>query len=151
MEHVFKHEEEGNLREHGLPGWEGYLVSLHTERFCHRMEQPNLQASCSVHSSAQRCDGTDSRQFDGEMGEKDLFGTLPLLFSSGNFVGLKFPLLEVWHSVDDDPRNATSKVYNLGGGRRQKRPRSTGCTTYFVQQETHETRSNDRVVNPNVP
>jgi hypothetical protein len=67
-------------------------------------------------------DGTDSRQLDGEMGEEDLLGTLPLLLSGGNFVGLQFPLLEVWHGVDDDPRYATSKVYNLGVRRRQQTP-----------------------------
>lgn len=48
VEHVFKHKENGDLGDHGCPGWEGYLVSLHTKRFCHGVEQPNLTTSVSV-------------------------------------------------------------------------------------------------------
>lgn len=47
------------------------------------------------------------------MGEKDLLGTLPLFLGSRDLVGLQFPLLKVRHSVDDDPRNTTSEIYNL--------------------------------------
>lgn len=85
------------------------------------------------------------------MGEKNLLGTLPLLCRSRNLVWLEFPLLEVWNGVNDDPRNTASKVHNLGVSRRQKMLPSVGCTTYFVQQETHETGGDDRVLDPNVP
>lgn len=64
--------------------------------------------------------GTNSGQLDGEVGEKNLLGTLPLLGSGRHFVRLELPLLKVWNSVDDDPRNATSKVHNLGVSWREK-------------------------------
>lgn len=33
----------------------------------------------------------------------------------------------------------------------QRTSRRAECATYFMEQETHETGSNDRVVDPNVP
>lgn len=44
VEHVLEHEKDGDLWDHGLPGWKGYLVGLHTQRLCHGMEQPNLKS-----------------------------------------------------------------------------------------------------------
>lgn len=75
---------------------------------------------------------TDGGQFDSEMGEENLLGTFPLLSGGRNLVRLQFPLLEVWYSVDDDPRNAASKIYNLGAIRRQEIPPDARRGTYFV-------------------
>jgi len=44
VEHVFKHEKDGHLQEHGR----GHLVCLHTKRFSHGMEQPDLKALFSA-------------------------------------------------------------------------------------------------------
>ena len=56
---------------------------------------------------------TNSRQLNREMGEKNLFRALPLLRRGRNLVRLEFPPFKVWYGVDDDPRNAASKVNNL--------------------------------------
>ena len=105
--------------------------------------------SFSVHSTRQIGDGTDSGQLNGKVGEKDLLSTLPLLLRSRNFVGLEFPLLKVRNSVDDDPRNTAPKVYKLGAC--QRTPHNIKNATHLVKQETHETGSDDGVVDPNVP
>jgi hypothetical protein len=39
VEKIFKEEKEENLRCHGLDGGEGNLVSGHSEKFSHRLEQ----------------------------------------------------------------------------------------------------------------
>jgi len=46
------------------------------------------------------------------MRKEDLFGAFPLFLRSRNLVRLELPLLKVWESVDDDPRDAAAKVYN---------------------------------------
>jgi hypothetical protein len=48
------------------------------------------------------------------MGEKHLLGACPLLSSSRYFIGLELPLVEIRNRVDDDPRDAASKVDDLG-------------------------------------
>ena len=47
------------------------------------------------------------------MREEDLLGALPLLLSGRDLRGLELPLPEVRRRVDDDPWDATTKVYNL--------------------------------------
>lgn len=95
VEEVLKDEEECNLRSNGAQGRQGNLVGRHAESLSQGMEQPN------------------GGELDSEMREQDTLGTFPLLSSRRNLGGLKFPFPEVGDSVDDDPRNATTKVDNL--------------------------------------
>ena len=60
-----------------------------------------------------RMSNTYSGQLDGEVTEQNLSGAFPLLSRSRDFVWLQLPLAEVRNSVDDDPWDATTKVYNL--------------------------------------
>ena len=60
-----------------------------------------------------RTSNTYSGQLDGEVTEQNLSGAFPLLSRSRDFVWLQLPLAEVRNSVDDDPWDATTKVYNL--------------------------------------
>jgi len=52
-------------------------------------------------------------KFDREMRIQHELGTLPLLFWSRELVYLKLPLAKIWHGVNDNPGNATTKVYDL--------------------------------------
>lgn len=47
------------------------------------------------------------------MREQDLLRTFPLFLRCRNLCGLQLPLAEIWHSVDDDPWDATTKVHDL--------------------------------------
>ena len=47
------------------------------------------------------------------MREKNLFRALPLLRRGRNLVRLEFPPFKIGYGVDDDPRNAASKVDHL--------------------------------------
>jgi hypothetical protein len=95
MEHVLEEKEEEQLRQLCLPGREGDLPGGHADRLGDGVEEP------------------DGRGLDGEVGEEDLFGALPLLLRSRDFTRLELPPPEVRDGVDDDPGDATTKVDDL--------------------------------------
>jgi len=64
---VFKDEKNGDLVCHGIEGGEGD-TGFHAEEFGHGVEEPDLG------------------EFDGEVGDKDEFGALPLFGGRGNFL-----------------------------------------------------------------
>jgi hypothetical protein len=47
------------------------------------------------------------------MGEEDCLCALPLFLRRGHFLGLQLPLVKEWNGVDDNPRDATSKIDDL--------------------------------------
>jgi len=67
--------------------------------------------------SSERMIGTSnhaySRELDGKVGEQDHFRAFPLFLGSRNLIRLKFPLAEIWNSIDDNPRDGTSEVHKL--------------------------------------
>lgn len=67
MPGIFKNEKDGNLVSHGLPGWKRDACG-HAEKVSSWVEEPDL------------------RKFDGEVGEEDEFGALPLFGWSRYFV-----------------------------------------------------------------
>ena len=67
------------------------------------------------------------------MGHQHKLRALPLLLRRRDLRGLKFPLTEVWHRVDDYPWYASSKVHEL------------------MEDETHHTSRERRVAKPEVP
>lgn len=75
----------------------------------------------------------DSRELNREMREEHKLRALPLFLGARYLVRLQLPLAEVRHSVSNNPWNASSKVDN------------------FMHQETHQSRRNDRVPNPDIP
>lgn len=89
VEEVFEEEKEEDLGGHCLQRWEGDLVSLHSESFCSRMEEPNLHTTgyVSIQSGAV-AKKTYSWQFDGEMRKENLFCAGPLLCWCWHFVRL---------------------------------------------------------------
>lgn len=58
-------------------------------------------------------DSTYHWKFDHEVREENLLSTLPLFLRCRNLISLELPLSEVRNRVDDDPRDATPKVYEL--------------------------------------
>jgi hypothetical protein len=92
---VFKDKEAGHLKGSSLPVRERHLPGLHAKELCERVEEP------------------DTGELNSKVGEEDELGAFPLLFCGGDLVWLELPLPEVGNGVDDDPRDATTKIYNL--------------------------------------
>ena len=95
MEHVFKYKEEEDLGDDGLPAGEGHLPRRHAEELGHGVEEP------------------DDGELDGEMAEQDLLRARPLFGGRRDLVGLKLPLAEVGHGIDDDPWDSATEVHDL--------------------------------------
>lgn len=105
VEEVLKDEETSDLESHQGQGGKWDIVRGHTE------------------VGADRVEGEDKRSFASEMSEEDDFGTFPDLSVADEFAGLKLPLVKIRNSVDDQPRNSSTKVHDL------------------VHNETHDTGS----------
>jgi hypothetical protein len=52
-------------------------------------------------------------EFYSEVGIQNELGTRPLFFRRWHLIRLKLPLAKVWHGVNNNPGNATTKVDNL--------------------------------------
>ena len=123
---VLGHEEDGDLRGHGVPVREGDRGG-EAEELGDRVEEPDL------------------RQLDGEVGEEDEGGALPLLGGGGELAldrtisaaetpdgddartamargretyGLDLVPVEPWYHTDDDPGQGAAKVDDLVHGER---------------------------------
>ena len=57
---------------------------------------------------------THYRELYSKMGKKDTLCALPLILGGRNLVWLKLPPTEVRDGVNDDPRDATAEVNELG-------------------------------------
>lgn len=77
-------------------------------------------------------EGEDKGSFTGEVSEKNDLGAFEDLRARDVLVRLKLPLLEVGHSIDDEPRDTPSKIDN------------------FVEQKAHQAGGNDGVADPDV-
>lgn len=63
---------------------------------------------------------------------------------------LKFPLLEVGHSIDDEPRDTTSKIDNLQAVSVYSPMVNAISPTHLVEQKAHQACGNDGVTDPDV-
>lgn len=97
VEHVLKDEEGGDLGTHEPDRGEWHFVGSHAKVAADRVEQP------------------DEWRLAGDVGENDDLGHLPNLSVGNVLCWLELPLLEELHTVDDEPRNAATKVNNLSG------------------------------------
>lgn len=112
---ILEDKEKTNLPCDLGPVWEGNLVGGKTKVFANRVEGPDLW------------------QLDGEVREENVLGALPLLFKSRHLLVLQLVLAHRWHGVNDDPRNGTSEVNDL------------------VDHERHDTGGNDGVAPVEIP
>ena len=94
MPSILKDKENRDLESHCLPTWERDAC-VHAAVFCHWVEKPDL------------------RKLDSEVAEENEFCALPLFGDCGDLLVLDLVLVEIGDSVDDDPRNTSSKVNNL--------------------------------------
>lgn len=91
---IFHNKKHADLENHGLPAWEWNTV-LHSEIFCHRVEEVNLW------------------EFDCEMTEEDQLCASPLLLGCRDLVGLDLVFVEVGHSADYEPGDTASEVHSF--------------------------------------
>jgi len=88
----------------------------------------------------------------GEVGKEHTLCTLPLVLSGGDLVWLELPPAKVRDSVDNDPRDAASKVDNLWGLHVNRRNNGGyEAPTDLVEKETSKTRGDDGVTDQEVP
>jgi hypothetical protein len=91
---ILKDKKYSDVESHCLPTRERNAC-VHAAEFRHRVEKPDL------------------RKLDGEVAEENKFRALPLLGHCGDLLVLDLVLVEIGDSVDDDPRDASSKIHNL--------------------------------------
>jgi hypothetical protein len=91
---ILKDKKYSDVESHGLPTRKRNAC-VHAAEFRHWVEKPDL------------------RKLDGKVAEENEFRTLPLLGRCGNLLVLDLVLVEIGDSVDDDPRDASSKIHHL--------------------------------------
>jgi hypothetical protein len=103
MEHVLEEKEKGELREHSLPRREGHLPSTHAKSLGNGVKEQYLRLAKESRSIMSRLisEVRPKRRayrwpLNGEVGEKDALGALPLLLRCRHLSRLQFPLAEVW-------------------------------------------------------
>ena len=94
MPSILNYEEDGDVESHCLPARE-WNACVHATVFRHWVEKPDLG------------------ELDSEVAEENQLRALPLFSRGWNLLVLDLVLVEIGDSIDDNPRNASTKIHNF--------------------------------------